>query len=133
MGDLGHQVARLLAEVQALQAGAGAGAGSPPPRFGGGDANDVTTAMLLEFKDIQAGRGEGEGEEGAGRGGVGRGGAAWPGEGACCTPAGWGMGVGGCVVRARGCRGGGHGRRGGARAALGLPCCTGLRGLQRLH
>lgn len=47
--DLSQQVARLLFETQAgVQAGSGAGG-----QFSGGDASDVTTQLLVEFKDIE--------------------------------------------------------------------------------
>ena len=57
MSDLSRQVQRLLLETQALQAGEAGlpGASSPSAAFAGGDANDVTTQVLLEFKDIQVG------------------------------------------------------------------------------
>ncbi len=54
MSDLSRQVQRLLVEVQAAGAAA-AGSSSPSAAFAGGDANDVTTQVLLEFKDIQVG------------------------------------------------------------------------------
>ncbi|GAB4815353.1 hypothetical protein N2152v2_002399 [Parachlorella kessleri] len=52
VSDLSRQVQRLLVEVQAAGAAA-AGSSSPSAAFAGGDANDVTTQVLLEFKDIQ--------------------------------------------------------------------------------
>lgn len=57
--DLGQQVARLVHEVQLLQSGLppeAAGATSPGgAAFGGGNASDVTTQRLVEFKDIEVG------------------------------------------------------------------------------
>lgn len=61
MTDLSRQLQRMLAEVQALQAGAPGATSPPPAAFAGGDANDVTTQVLLEFKDIQVGLGSGGG------------------------------------------------------------------------
>ena len=56
--DLGQQVARLVHEVQLLQSGLppeAAGATSPGAAFAGGNASDVTTQRLVEFKDIEVG------------------------------------------------------------------------------
>jgi hypothetical protein len=53
--DLSQQVARLVHEVQVLQSGlpAEAAGGAGPGQFGGGNASDVTTQRLVEFKDIE--------------------------------------------------------------------------------
>ena len=52
-------MARLVHEVQLLQSGLppeAAGATSPGgAAFGGGNASDVTTQRLVEFKDIEVG------------------------------------------------------------------------------
>ena len=59
--DLGQQVARLVHEVQLLQSGLppeAAGATSPGgAAFAGGNASDVTTQRLVEFKDVEVGGG----------------------------------------------------------------------------
>ena len=56
--DLSQQVARLVHEVQVLQSGlpAEAAGGAAPGQFGGGNASDVTTQRLVEFKDIEVSR-----------------------------------------------------------------------------
>ena len=54
--DLGLQIARLLHESQKLTARTVTGAvssDSTPKQFSGGNAKDVTTQLLVEFKDIQ--------------------------------------------------------------------------------
>jgi hypothetical protein len=55
--DLGQQVARLIHEVQVLQSGLPAGAAGgghgDGGAFAGGNASDVTTQRLVEFKDIE--------------------------------------------------------------------------------
>lgn len=74
VSDLSRQVQRLLLELQSAQSGVLPGASSPTPAFAGGDANDVTTQVLLEFKDIQVGAAQGR--AGQGRRSTGRAGAA---------------------------------------------------------
>jgi hypothetical protein len=49
--DLGQQVSRMLYESQRAASGAPRG-GEASPQFGGGNASDVTTQLLVEFKDI---------------------------------------------------------------------------------
>lgn len=56
--DLSQQVARLVHEVQVLQSGlpaeaAGSAASPGGAGFGGGNASDVTTQRLVEFRDIE--------------------------------------------------------------------------------
>jgi hypothetical protein len=52
--DLSQQVARLLHEA-GQRSGAAVPMGSPPGgSFAGGDASDVTTQLLVEFKDVEA-------------------------------------------------------------------------------
>ena len=57
MKDLSQQVSRLVHEVQVVQSGlpAEAAGGFAPGQFGGGNASDVTTQRLVEFKDIEVG------------------------------------------------------------------------------
>ena len=49
--DLGQQVARLLHEAQSAGTAARAAAGAS--QFSGGNASDLTTQLLVEFKDIE--------------------------------------------------------------------------------
>jgi hypothetical protein len=53
--DLGQQVARLLHEAQAAASGLprDAAGGTPAASFAGGNASDVTTQRLVEFRDIE--------------------------------------------------------------------------------